>query len=94
VRCVDDSSSLPPSLPFSSRALHVPVLVEAERLRPGLEVLLQLADYVVTSANFPQEWTGEELLADALLSVSHRLPRAQFVITTLGSKGSVMLVRV
>ena len=32
----------------------MPVLVEAERLRPGLEGLLALADYVVTSAHFPQ----------------------------------------
>jgi hypothetical protein len=30
------------------------VLVEAERLRPGLEQLLAQADYVVTSAHFPQ----------------------------------------
>ncbi len=35
------------------------MLVEAERLRPGLEVLLAEADYVVTSAHFPQDWTGE-----------------------------------
>jgi len=32
----------------------VPVLVEGERLRPGLDDLLAEADYVVTSANFPQ----------------------------------------
>ena len=36
------------------RELGVPVLVEGERLRPGLEGLLALADYVVTSAHFPQ----------------------------------------
>lgn len=32
----------------------VPVLVEGERLRPVLDELLQYADYVVTSAHFPQ----------------------------------------
>lgn len=32
----------------------VPVLVEGERLRPGLDELLAEADYVVTSAHFPQ----------------------------------------
>ncbi len=32
----------------------VRVLVEAERLRPGLEELLRFADCVVTSAHFPQ----------------------------------------
>lgn len=40
-----------------ARAAHgagIPVLVEAERLRPGLQDLLAEADYVVTSAHFPQ----------------------------------------
>ena len=32
----------------------VPVLVEAERPREGLDELLQYADYVVTSKHFPQ----------------------------------------
>lgn len=38
----------------AARAAGVPVLVEAERLRPNLELLLAEADYVVTSAHFPQ----------------------------------------
>ena len=38
----------------AARKRKVPVLVEAERLRPALEVLLQEADYVCTSAHFPQ----------------------------------------
>ena len=33
---------------------HIPILVEAERLRPNLEALLLLADFVVTSKHFPQ----------------------------------------
>lgn len=38
----------------AARKRGIPVLVEAERLRPTLEVLLQEADYVCTSAHFPQ----------------------------------------
>ena len=38
----------------AARKRGIPVLVEAERLRPTLEVLLQQADYVCTSAHFPQ----------------------------------------
>lgn len=38
----------------AARQQGVPVLVEAERLRPNLEVLLREADYVCTSAHFPQ----------------------------------------
>jgi hypothetical protein len=41
-------------LAAAARRSGVPVLVEGERLRPGLQDLLALADYVVTSANFPQ----------------------------------------
>jgi len=37
-----------------ARAAGVPVLVEGERLRPGLDALLAAADYVTTSAHFPQ----------------------------------------
>jgi sugar/nucleoside kinase (ribokinase family) len=38
----------------AARAAGVPVLVEGERLRPGLQDLLAEADYIVTSAHFPQ----------------------------------------
>ncbi|KAF5842011.1 Ribokinase-like protein [Dunaliella salina] len=76
-----------------ARAAGVPVLVEGERLRPGLDELLVEADYVVTSANFPQDWTGEDDLSDALIATAHRLPKAKFIITTLGKKGAVLLER-
>ena len=36
------------------RERGIPILVEAERLRPCLNRLLELADYVVTSAHFPE----------------------------------------
>ncbi|KAG2501376.1 hypothetical protein HYH03_001164 [Edaphochlamys debaryana] len=76
-----------------ARARGIPVLVEAERLRPGLEALLAEADFVVTSAHFPQDWTGEAHLADAVLATAERLPRAAWVITTLGTGGAVLLER-
>ena len=41
-------------LACTAREAGVPVLVEAERLRPGLDLLLGNADYVVTSAHFPK----------------------------------------
>eukprot|EP00882_Tetradesmus_deserticola_P005402 GHRQ01005685.1.p1 GENE.GHRQ01005685.1~~GHRQ01005685.1.p1 ORF type:complete len:493 (+),score=89.17 GHRQ01005685.1:314-1792(+) len=77
----------------AARAAGIAVLVEGERLRPGLQDLLKEADYVVTSAHFPQEWTGEQCIGDAMLQVAMRLPRARMVFTTLGSKGSVCLLR-
>ncbi|GBF88471.1 hypothetical protein Rsub_01184 [Raphidocelis subcapitata] len=69
----------------AARAAGVPVLVEGERLRPGLDELLAEADYV--------EWTGEACLADAVLEVARRLPRARVVVTTRGTRGSVLLRR-
>ena len=42
----------------AARARGIPVLVEAERLRPGLNELLAQADLVVTSASFPQARTA------------------------------------
>ena len=77
----------------AARTAGVPVLVEAERLRPNLEELLMLADYVVTSKHFPQDWSGEPELADALLVTLARLPKTKMLITTLGAKGSVLLER-
>jgi hypothetical protein len=38
----------------AARAAGIPLLVEAERLRPNLDELLTLADYLVTSTHFPQ----------------------------------------
>ncbi|KAL4458589.1 hypothetical protein ABPG75_013454 [Micractinium tetrahymenae] len=80
-------------LAAAARQRGVAVLVEAERLRPGLEQLLAMADYVVSSAHFPESWTGEQCLGDALLATFSRMPRARWLITTLGSRGSVLLER-
>lgn len=68
----------------------VPILVEAERLRPNLEKLLPYADYVITSETFPSSWTGEELVGNALLEMASRLPDVKFIVTTLGSEGSLL----
>lgn len=77
----------------AARQRGIPVLVEAERLRPTLETLLQEADYVCTSAHFPQQWTGEASLGDALHTTLQRLPKVKLMVTTLGKKGSILLER-
>jgi hypothetical protein len=45
------------------------------------------------SLSLPQDWTGEGELSDAILAVLQRLPSAQFVATTLGTRGSVLIER-
>ncbi|CAN6476997.1 unnamed protein product [Victoria cruziana] len=73
--------------------LGIPILVDAERKREGLDDLISLADYVVCSAKFPQAWTGAPTVPTALISMLLKLPQAKFVIVTLGESGCVMLER-
>lgn len=77
----------------AARSRGIPVLAEGERLRPGLEDLLQEADYVVTSAHFPSNWTGEECQGNAIIKTFARLPKVKWMITTLGKNGSILLER-
>ncbi|KAK9811624.1 hypothetical protein WJX72_007184 [[Myrmecia] bisecta] len=77
----------------AARAAGIPVLVEAERLRPNLDALLGEADYVCMSTHFPKDWTGEACLGDALVSSLQRLPRVRWLVATLGKRGSVLIQR-
>jgi len=61
--------------------------------REGLNELLDLADYAICSANFPQDWTESPSSPSALLSMLIRLPKLKFVIMTLGEHGCMMLER-
>jgi sugar/nucleoside kinase (ribokinase family) len=74
--------------------MGVPMLVEGERARDGLDKLLLMGDYVVTSTGYPKAATGEEGLEAAMVKLAASLPRAKALITTLGSRGAVMLQRV
>lgn len=69
----------------------IPMLVDAERKREGLDDLLNLASYVICSENFPQQWTEASSTPIALVSMFLRLPNLKFVIVTQGDKGCVML---
>ncbi|GBG61146.1 hypothetical protein CBR_g19222 [Chara braunii] len=76
-----------------AEARGLPILVDAEKRRDGLDELLSSATYIVAAAKFPQHWTGETTLPDALLQMMIKLPGLQFVIVTLGADGCVMLRR-
>ncbi|KVH94284.1 Carbohydrate kinase PfkB [Cynara cardunculus var. scolymus] len=64
---------------------RIPILVDAERPREGLDDLLNLSDYVT--------WTGAPSVPGALISMLLRLPKVKFVIVTLGADGCIMLER-
>ncbi|XP_039001041.1 sulfofructose kinase-like isoform X1 [Hibiscus syriacus] len=72
---------------------NIPILVEAERKREGLDDLLESATYVVCSAKFPQAWTEAPSVPSALIFMLLRLPKLKFVIVTLGEDGCIMLER-
>ncbi|KAG2243722.1 hypothetical protein Bca52824_094450 [Brassica carinata] len=72
---------------------NIPILVDAEKKRDGLDDLLQLADYVVCTAKFPQAWTEVSSTPCALVSMLLRLPKLKFVIVTLGEEGCLMIER-
>lgn len=71
----------------------IPILIDAERPREGLDDLLNLSDYVVCSAKLPQTWTGAPSVPSALVSMLLKLPKLKFVIVTLGADGCIMLER-
>ncbi|XP_056176329.1 uncharacterized protein LOC115662349 isoform X4 [Syzygium oleosum] len=74
-------------------AQNVPFLLDAEKKRPGLDGLLNLSDYVICSAKFPQAWTEAPSVPSALLAILLRLPKLKFAIVTLGEHGCLMLER-
>ncbi|KAJ0611658.1 putative ribokinase [Helianthus annuus] len=71
----------------------IPILIDAERLREGLDEFLNLSDYVMCSAKLPQAWTKAPTVSSALVSMLLRLPKVKFVIVTLGADGCIMLER-
>ncbi|GAQ81394.1 pfkb-like carbohydrate kinase family protein [Klebsormidium nitens] len=74
-------------------ARGLPILVDAERPRDGLDALLHLATHVVASEKFPLAWTGAPGLGGSLLTLLQRLPRVQQVTVTLGARGSATVER-
>lgn len=85
------------SLALLARDRGVPILCEAERGvvdEQALLHLLQHADYVVTNESYPCGVTGEADIPGALRVLLRDIaPRAQWAVTTLGSKGCVAVVR-
>ncbi|PRQ25649.1 putative ketohexokinase [Rosa chinensis] len=72
---------------------NIPILIEAERIREGLDDLLNLSEYAICSVKFPKAWTGAETFPSALVSMLLKLPKLKFAIVTLGEDGCIMLER-
>lgn len=70
----------------------IPIVLDVERRREGLEDLLSLADYVITNAEFPLEYFGQLNRLNGLEKLLDSYP-ARFVISTLGKEGCVLMSR-
>ena len=86
-----------------ARRRGIPILVEAERVRPGLWPLLEAADYAIFSEYGPVQLAAEigapaDASDDPLLAARHviaeRMPHVRVVIVTRGAAGSVAFERV
>jgi sugar/nucleoside kinase (ribokinase family) len=69
-----------------ARAARVPVVLDIDNIYEGIESLLPLVDFLVSSSTFPERMTGESDLRAALKRLSETYG-SLFVAATLGSEG-------
>jgi len=69
-----------------ARKAGIPVVIDIDNIYPGLERLLPLVDFLISSATFPGKMTGESDLRTALTTLSHTTG-SLFVAATLGREG-------
>jgi sulfofructose kinase len=75
-----------------AREAGVPVLVDVDRVVPGVETLLDEIDVIVAPEPFVREWSGEEDLDQGLARMARRFARAAAVVVTRGPAGSIARV--
>ena len=73
-----------------ARRSGIPTVIDVERVRPGIEALLEQIDVIITAQDFPAQFSGLGDLGAALTAV-RRAFRPVLVCTTLGEGGSLAL---
>jgi sugar/nucleoside kinase (ribokinase family) len=71
-----------------ARAAGIPTVVDVEKVRPGINELLQQIDAIIAAQSFPMELTGHEEPGRALEAIAREF-RAPVVCMTLGEHGSL-----
>jgi len=66
----------------------VPTVLDIDQVYPGVENLLPLIDFLISSSSFPERVTGEANLPDALRKLS-RMTGSLFVAATAGENGAL-----
>lgn len=72
-----------------ARDAGVPVLIDAEAMRPQVDELLTLCDVVLADLGFARSMTGATEAEAALHALRHLCPAASIVGLTLGGHGSM-----
>ena len=72
-----------------AREAGVAVVVDAETMKPGTPALIKNSGYVVCAREFPERFTGEARLEEALKAIKAQGPRC--VVATLGNEGAISL---
>jgi len=73
----------------TAKQAGIPVVVDAETVKPGTTELIKNADFVIADADFPALYTGETDPEKALALIHRQGP--DFVGVTLGKEGSLCL---
>ncbi|MBM3286419.1 MAG: ribokinase [Candidatus Eisenbacteria bacterium] len=71
-----------------ARAAGMPVLVDIEDVRPGMDLLLPKIDFLIVSASFPETATGSRNPAEATRILEERT-EGGLVVVTRGAGGAV-----
>ncbi len=69
-----------------ARDAGIPVIADLDDLYPGVEVLLEKIDYLITSRDIPGRLTGDQNLRQSLPTVRNRY-RCRLAAATLGHEG-------
>ena len=71
-----------------AREAGIPTIIDVERVRPGINELLQHIDVIIAAETFPTELTGYESPGRAIEAMSAEFSAA-LVCVTIGSNGSL-----
>ena len=74
-----------------ARRAGIPTIMDVDKVRPGIESLLEQIDMIVTSQSFPEAFTGLSGVGCALGAIARRFNPAM-VCATLGDDGSLAIL--
>jgi sulfofructose kinase len=75
-----------------AREAGVPTVLDIDQVYPGIEGLLPLIDFLISSSSFPERMTGEPELRSALKKLSEQTG-SPFVAATMGEEGVLAYFR-